>query len=172
MFTQFLVPLSLTPAKSSDHSLFYCVCSDSWGSTSGREDTLLQTDPTGWIRKDLEKDQSTRSPEAREDVSSSFPGEPGNNPGDGAQAAAAVTKNPRTTNSKAKSRTAFTESQMNILARKFSVQRYLPPSEMKNLSVLTGLTYKQVRGGVPAESCWLVEQSKTHLFSFVHPPKG
>lgn len=78
-------------------------------------------------------------------MSSSVTEEPGNSPSDGGQTAPATPKNPRTASSKAKSRTAFTESQMNILARKFSAQRYLPPSEMKNLSVLTGLTYKQVR---------------------------
>lgn len=57
-------------------------------------------------------------------------------------------KKPSTTaanNPKAKARAAFSESQMNALVQRFSVQRYLTPAEMKNLAELTGLTYKQVR---------------------------
>lgn len=57
-------------------------------------------------------------------------------------------KKPNTTaatNPKAKVRVAFSESQMNILVHRFSVQKYLPPTEMKNLAQMTGLTYKQVR---------------------------
>ncbi len=49
------------------------------------------------------------------------------------------------TNPKAKVRAAFSESQMNALVQRFSVQRYLTPAEMKNLAELTGMTYKQVR---------------------------
>ena len=45
---------------------------------------------------------------------------------------------------KGKVRAAFSESQMNALVQRFTVQRYLTPGEMKNLAELTGLTYKQV----------------------------
>lgn len=58
-------------------------------------------------------------------------------------------KKPSTTavnNTKGKVRSAFSESQMNALVQRFSVQRYLTPAEMKNLAELTGLTYKQVTG--------------------------
>lgn len=37
---------------------------------------------------------------------------------------------------------------MNVLVQRFSVQRYLTPAEMKNLAEVTGLTYKQVSGGL------------------------
>lgn len=49
------------------------------------------------------------------------------------------------TKGKIRGRAAFSESQMNALVHRFSVQRYLTPAEMKNLAQLTGLTYKQVR---------------------------
>ncbi|XP_076827854.1 homeobox protein NANOG isoform X2 [Brachyhypopomus gauderio] len=46
---------------------------------------------------------------------------------------------------KTKSRTAFSEGQMNALTDRFNMQRYLTPAEMKALAGLTGLTYKQVK---------------------------
>lgn len=52
---------------------------------------------------------------------------------------------PATSGSKSKARTTFTDPQMNILSARFSVQRYLSPSEMRRLAEVTGLTYKQVR---------------------------
>lgn len=119
---------------------------DSWGSTGSREETFLQTDPTTWIKKDFHKETSDRSPVGSEDVSSSLTEEQSNGCPNGIQSPQSAPKNPNTANSKAKARTAFSESQMSILVHKFSVQRYLPPAEMKNLAEVTGLTYKQVRG--------------------------
>ena len=57
-------------------------------------------------------------------------------------------KNPSTTAvnaPKGKVRAAFSESQMNALVQRFSIQKYLTPGEMKSLGEITGLTYKQVR---------------------------
>ncbi|XP_056868582.1 homeobox protein NANOG [Takifugu flavidus] len=115
---------------------------DSWSSTSSREEILLQTDPTASIEKDLDKETSNKSPVASEDVSSSLTEERGKSCASGIQTTLISPKNPGV---KAKARTAFSESQMNILVHKFSIQRYLPPSEMKNLAEVTGLTYKQVK---------------------------
>lgn len=136
----------------------HIVCNlDSWGSTGTREETLLQTDQT-----DLYKETKDRSPDGSEDVSSSLTEEPGNGCTTGTQSPQSAPKNPSTTNAKAKTRTAFSESQMNILVHKFSVQRYLPPAEMKNLAVVTGLTYKQVRGSLKNVVGWNVHGDKQH----------
>lgn len=130
---------------------------DSWRSGSSREGSLPQADPATWAKKDLDNDGSSRSPDAGEDVSSALMEE---------QQTFAVTRNegalnaafphvpltapekPNTVagnNPKGKVRAAFSESQMNALVQRFSMQRYLTPAEMKNLAELTGLTYKQVR---------------------------
>lgn len=116
---------------------------DSWSSTSSREEILLQTDPTASIEKDLDKETSNKSPVASEDVSSSLTEERGC-----ASAIHTTLTSPQNPGVKAKARTAFSESQMNILVHKFSIQRYLPPAEMKNLAEVTGLTYKQVSGSL------------------------
>lgn len=55
-------------------------------------------------------------------------------------------KAPATNTPKSKARTNFSDTQMNILSERFSVQRYLSPSEMRNVAEVTGLTYKQVSG--------------------------
>lgn len=55
-------------------------------------------------------------------------------------------KTPTTNTPKSKARTNFSDSQMNILSERFSMQRYLSPSEMRSMAELTGLTYKQVSG--------------------------
>ena len=96
------------------------------------------------------------SPGGSEDVSSSLMEEPhtfastgnmdANNPSH-LHVSSAAPKKPSTTavnNPKGKVRAAFSESQMNALVQRFSVQRYLTPAEMKNLAEVTGLTYKQV----------------------------
>lgn len=54
-------------------------------------------------------------------------------------------KTPTANTPKSKARATFTDSQMNILSERFSMQRYLSPSEMRGLAEVTGLTYKQVR---------------------------
>lgn len=112
-------------------------------------------DPATWVEKDEEV--SGGSPAANEDVSSSLMEEPQTYPiiGSGVNndpASLLVPLNAPKKNCtnavnapKGKARTAFSESQMNALVHRFSVQRYLTPSEMKNLAELTGLTYKQVR---------------------------
>ncbi|KAM9839673.1 homeobox protein NANOG [Aulostomus maculatus] len=129
---------------------------DSW-SFGSREGMVSQADPDTWPKKDLDEEASS-SPDTIEDVSSSLMGEPlpfvdvgtkstTNNisvpspvPTPKKQSTTAATENP-----KAKVRAAFSETQMNTLVQRFSVQRYLTPAEMKNLAELTGLTYKQVK---------------------------
>lgn len=136
------------------------VCNlDSGGSTGSREEAPLQTDPTTWIKKDLYKETSERSPDDSEDVSSSLTEEPGNGT-NVTQSPQSASKNASITNAKAKARTAFSESQMNMLVHKFSVQRYLPPAEMKNLAEVTGLTYKQVTGSLKNGVGWNVHGGK------------
>ncbi|TNM96255.1 hypothetical protein fugu_015916 [Takifugu bimaculatus] len=100
------------------------------------------SDSETYISPDLDKETSNKSPVASEDVSSSLTEERGKSCASGIQTTLISPKNPGV---KAKARTAFSESQMNILVHKFSIQRYLPPSEMKNLAEVTGLTYKQNR---------------------------
>ncbi|KAM7370067.1 hypothetical protein PAMP_011352 [Pampus punctatissimus] len=114
---------------------------DSWSSGSSREGSLPQADPATWVKKDLDDEANSRSPDGSEDVSSSLK-----------ESLTFVTRNESTntttttaSNPKGKARTAFSESQMNALVQRFSVQRYLTPAEMKNLADLTGLTYKQVK---------------------------
>lgn len=138
----------------------HIVCNlDSWGSTGSREESLLQTDPTTWIKKDLYEETKDRGPDGSEDVSSSLTEEPGNGCTNGTQSPQSTPKNPST---KAKVRTAFSESQMNILVHKFSFQRYLPPAEMKHLAEVTGLTYKQVRESLKNVVGWNVQGGKHH----------
>lgn len=94
-----------------------------------------------------------RNPDAREDVSSSVKEEPRTVPVNGnmctndTQNAPLIVpkKASAVNNPKGKVRSAFSESQMNALVQRFSVQRYLTPVEMKNVAELTGLSYKQVR---------------------------
>ncbi|CAG5895779.1 unnamed protein product [Menidia menidia] len=130
---------------------------DSWSSSSSREISLPHTDPATWAEKDVEEEAIGRSPVGSEDVSSSHIEElptvvteanvVANNPGQ-LNVPTAVPKKPSTTagsNPQGKVRAAFSESQMNALVQRFSVQRYLTPAEMKNLAELTGLTYKQVK---------------------------
>lgn len=129
---------------------------DSWSSASSRDGSLPQTDPTTWVKGDLDEANS-RSPDAAE-VSSSLVEQPGNfvvtgNECTGSTAISNIATNaPKkqsttvVNNRKAKLRAAFSEAQMNILVQRFSVQRYLSPGEMKSLAEVTGLTYKQVRG--------------------------
>ncbi|XP_070784195.1 homeobox protein NANOG [Enoplosus armatus] len=129
---------------------------DSWSSGSSREGSLPQADPATWAKKDLEDEASTRSPDASDDVSISLMEEPRTFAVTGNESTNNTTslhvpltapKKPSTTagNPKGKVRAAFSESQMNALVQRFSVQRYLTPAEMKNLAELTGLTYKQVK---------------------------
>nr|XP_046226680.1 homeobox protein NANOG isoform X2 [Scatophagus argus] len=128
---------------------------DSWSSGSSREGSLPQADPATWVKKDLDEEASSRSPDGSEDFSSSLMEEPGTFVITGNESANDVAslhvpltapKKPSTTSvTKAKARAAFSETQMNVLVQRFSVQRYLPPAEMKNLAELTGLTYKQVK---------------------------
>ena len=133
-------------------------CLDSWSSGSSREGSLPQADPATWAKKDLDDEANSRSPDAGEDVTSSLmeesrtfavTGNESTNNTTSLHVPYLAPKKPSTTttvnNAKGKVRTAFSESQMNALVQRFSVQRYLTPAEMKNLADLTGLTYKQVR---------------------------
>ncbi|XP_050922897.1 homeobox protein NANOG isoform X3 [Lates calcarifer] len=130
----------------------------SWtsSSSSGREGSLPQTDPATWTKKDLDNETRSRSPDPDKDVSSPLVEEPqtfvaGNestNNITSLHVPLTTPNKPSTTavsNTKGKVRAAFSESQMNALVQRFSVQRYLTPAEMKNLAELTGLTYKQVK---------------------------
>ncbi|MED6236984.1 hypothetical protein ATANTOWER_017085 [Ataeniobius toweri] len=84
------------------------------------------------------------------------------------------------TNPKAKVRAAFSESQMNALVQRFSVQRYLTPAEMKNLAEMTGLTYKQVKTWFQnrrmklrrhqKDTSWVSERYAIQKDSSVHTP--
>uniref|UniRef100_A0A3B4ZSU9 Homeobox protein Nkx-2.6-like n=1 Tax=Stegastes partitus TaxID=144197 RepID=A0A3B4ZSU9_9TELE len=130
---------------------------DSWSSSSSsREGSLPHADPATWAKKDLHQETSRVSPGANRTVSSSlieepraFPVPEGNLANNNTSAAPITApKKPGTpgmNNPRGKVRTAFSESQMNTLVHRFSVQRYLTPAEMKNLAELTGLTYKQVK---------------------------
>ncbi|XP_073344725.1 homeobox protein NANOG [Pagrus major] len=130
---------------------------DSWSSGSSREGSLPQADPTTWVKKELDDEVNSRSPDTMEEISSSLMEEPRTFAITGDQSTNHTAslhvpltppKKPSTTavnNPKAKVRAAFSEGQMNVLVQRFSVQRYLPPAEMKNLAEMTGLTYKQVK---------------------------
>ncbi|KAM6900526.1 homeobox protein NANOG [Xenentodon cancila] len=129
---------------------------DSWSSGSSREGSLPQADPVTWAEKDIGEDVAGRSPDTNNDVSSSHLEEPqtfdimGNkttNSPTSLNVPPSTLKKPSTTlnTPKGKVRAAFSESQMNTLVQRFSVQRYLTPGEMKNLAEMTGLTYKQVK---------------------------
>ncbi|MEQ2212407.1 hypothetical protein XENOCAPTIV_030343 [Xenoophorus captivus] len=130
---------------------------DSWSSVSSREGSLPQVDPTTWVQKEVNEKLVVRSPGRSEAVSSSLMEDSQNLVMQGNQASnnhmpshvplpapkKLVTNT--ATNPKAKVRAAFSESQMNALVQRFSVQRYLTPAEMKSLAEMTGLTYKQVK---------------------------
>ncbi|XP_049604766.1 homeobox protein NANOG [Syngnathus scovelli] len=128
---------------------------DSWSFSSGRESGLPQADPGAWVEKDPGIDPNSRSPDAGDHVSSSLIEElPSCNDMGNHNAltfslqAPLLAPNKLSTNAgtpKGKVRVSFSESQMNALVQRFSVQRYLTPAEMKNLAELTGLTYKQVK---------------------------
>ncbi|KFQ34367.1 Homeobox protein NANOG, partial [Merops nubicus] len=46
---------------------------------------------------------------------------------------------------KAKSRTAFSQEQLQILHQRFQSQKYLSPQQIRELAAALGLTYKQVK---------------------------
>lgn len=128
---------------------------DLWSSDRSREGSLPQEDPTTWAEKELHDEAST-SPEVGEDVYSSVMEDPQsfavigneNTNTTSLRLPLSAPKKPSTisvNNPKGKVRAVFSESQMNALVQRFTVQRYLTPAEMKNLAELTGLTYKQVK---------------------------
>lgn len=89
------------------------------------------------MQEDLDKEASSSPNGSNGDVSTSV-----NEP------LTALEKTSTTTVSTAKGkvRVSFSERQMNALVQRFNVQKYLSPAEMKNLSEMIGLSYKQVRG--------------------------
>nr|XP_020470948.1 homeobox protein vent1-like [Monopterus albus] len=128
---------------------------DSWSSDMSREGVIPQADPATWMKKAFDNDES-RSPDASDGVSSSLMEEPQSFSVTGAENTDTTSlypplsapKKPLMTtasNPKGKVRAAFSESQLNALVQRFTVQRYLTPAEMKNLAEMTGLTYKQVK---------------------------
>ncbi|CAM9209449.1 unnamed protein product [Lampetra planeri] len=127
------------------------VSPDSWSFGSSKE---VLPDPSTWTKKELDEETNSRSPDHSEDVSSSLVGEPQPFTDAGNKDTSCLSvhtplpapkKQSTEDNPKGKVRAAFSESQMNALVQRFSVQRYLTPAEMKNLGELTGLTYKQVK---------------------------
>ncbi|XP_054893387.1 homeobox protein NANOG [Poeciliopsis prolifica] len=128
---------------------------DSWSSLSSRESSVPQVNPTASVKKEAEEEPVIRNLDGNEDVSSSLPEDscnlatPGNGDNNSSNPAPLPSPKKPSTNivaiPKTKVRSAFSESQMNALVQRFSVQRYLTPAEMKNLAEMTGLTYKQVK---------------------------
>ncbi|XP_077364930.1 homeobox protein NANOG [Festucalex cinctus] len=124
---------------------------DSWSFRSSGESGPPQADPDTWVKKDLSDDTNSRSPDAGDHVSSSFKDElPSCIDMDNQNANILSLQAPlpalkKQNTPKRKVRVTFSESQMNTLVHRFSVQRYLTPAEMKNLAEITGLTYKQVK---------------------------
>ncbi|XP_043960123.1 homeobox protein NANOG [Gambusia affinis] len=167
---------------------------DSWSSVSSREGSLPQVDPANWVEKDVDEEPVIRSLDGNEDVSSSFMEESrnlaahgnGDGNGNGNNSIPAPLPAPMkpTTNTaatpKVKVRAAFTESQMNALVQRFSVQRYLTPAEMKNLAEMTGLTYKQVKTWFQnrrmklrrhqKDTSWVSERYAVHKDTSIHRP--
>ncbi|XP_005803735.1 homeobox protein Hox-D3-like [Xiphophorus maculatus] len=163
---------------------------DSWSSVSSREGSLPQVDPTTWVEKDVDEEPVIRNLDANEDVSSSFMEDSQNlatlGNGDGNNSIPAPLPDPETpstltaANPKVKSRATFTESQMNALVQRFSVQRYLTPAEMKNLADMTGLTYKQVKTWFQnrrmklrrhqKDTSWVSERYAIHKDTSIHRP--
>ncbi|XP_051971279.1 homeobox protein NANOG [Xyrauchen texanus] len=131
-----------TPSDSEAHT------PDSWSSGSSREGaTLTNLNLPSWRDQDYETDSG--SPDGTELVSNSqsvVGEEPASlNLGmDGLPQVSVSTSSTQPVQPR-KTRTAFSEVQMNALVHRFNVQRYLTPAEMKNLAGLTGLTYKQVK---------------------------
>uniref|UniRef100_A0A3Q3W506 Homeobox domain-containing protein n=1 Tax=Mola mola TaxID=94237 RepID=A0A3Q3W506_MOLML len=163
---------------------------DSWSSVSSREGSLPMADPATWVKTERDDEANGRSPDASEEVSSSLMEAPGSFMATGNEctkgttalcAPVAAPKKTSTTavnNPKAKVRAAFSESQMNVLLQRFSIQRYLPPAEMKNLAEVTGLTYKQVKTWFQnrrmklrrhqKDNSWVSERYTTNKGSPVH----
>lgn len=130
----------------------------SWSSASSREGSQPQADCIAWAKTDQDE-TSSRSPDTD---SCGSPTEElrsyailGNEPNRNDEAPtiahmeANAPKTPITNTPKSKARATFTDTQMNILSERFSMQRYLSPSEMRGLAEVTGLTYKQVRRQIP-----------------------
>lgn len=119
--------------------------SDSWSS----ETSYPQTNATTWVKKELEEETESGSPNGSEHVSSSYPentslqilGSEDNAP---QSLPLPLPEKADKDAPKQKARTAFSTGQMDALTHRFNMQRYLSPAEMKALAGLTGLTYKQV----------------------------
>ncbi|MEQ2222688.1 hypothetical protein ILYODFUR_028958 [Ilyodon furcidens] len=165
---------------------------DSWSSVSSREGSLPQVDPATWVEKGVNEELVIRSPGCKEDVSSSLLGNSKNPMMQGNQASnSQITSQvplpaPKklgtnnAANPKTKVRTVFSERQMNALAQRFDVQRYLTPAQMKNMADVTGLTYKQVKTWFQnrrmkyrryqKDDSWLSERYAVQKDSSVHGP--
>lgn len=131
--------------------MFYTFVLGSWSSGSSREGSQTQADCIIWAKSDQDEtttsSSSSRSPDTdscgsptEESKSYLVLGNQANHNGNGAE-----DKTPKTPfTPKSKARTNFSDSQMIILSERFSMQRYLSPSEMRAVAEVTGLTYKQV----------------------------
>ncbi|XP_056155182.1 homeobox protein NANOG [Lampris incognitus] len=111
---------------------------DSWSSASSREGSLPQVDPDKNVSSTVIEGPQNFTTGIKRETTTPVPG-PSATPKTPSTAVNAVNT------PKAKARIAFSEIQMNALVQRFSVQRYLTPSEMKHLAAMTGLTYKQVK---------------------------
>ncbi|XP_010884100.1 homeobox protein NANOG [Esox lucius] len=142
-------PSSDTPSDSESQVL---TSPDSWSSGSSKEGYVPQTNPAIWVKKELNEEVDSGSPNGSEHVSSSYPEEEPTNPqvpGSEECTPQLLPPSPQERNvkitPKQKARTAFSAGQMDALTNRFNIQKYLTPAEMKTLAGLTGLSYKQVK---------------------------
>ncbi|KAK6293214.1 homeobox protein NANOG [Coregonus clupeaformis] len=135
-------PSSNTPSESESHR-----SPDSWSS----ENSNPQANPATCVKKELDEETDSVSPDGSEHVSSSYPEENTSLQIMGSEDNAVQSLPPSLpekagkNNPRQKARTAFSTGQMDALTHRFNMQRYLSPAEMKALAELTGLTYKQVK---------------------------
>ncbi|CAB1349676.1 unnamed protein product [Coregonus sp. 'balchen'] len=139
-------PSSDTQSDSETHT-----SPDSLSSGNGREEYNPQANPATWVRKELDEETDSGSPNSSEHVSSSHPEELTSLQVMGSEDCTLQSLPPSPPEKadkntpKQKARTAFSTGQMDALTHRFNMQKYLTPAEMKTLAGLTGLTYKQVK---------------------------
>ncbi|XP_029610907.1 homeobox protein Dlx2a [Salmo trutta] len=137
-------PSSDTQSDSETHT-----SPDSLSFANDREAHNSQANHTTWVRNELET--ASGSPNGSEHVSSSPPEEFRTLQVMGSEDCTLQSLPPSSLEKvdknipKQKARTAFSTGQMGALTHRFNMQKYLTPAEMKTLSGLTGLTYKQVK---------------------------
>lgn len=68
---------------------------------------------------------------------------------------------------KAKSRTAFSQEQLQTLHQRFQSQKYLSPHQIRELAAALGLTYKQVTSSSEQPNCIIKCKVISNIFSFL-----